>query len=56
MDCVFIGYGVNCKACGFSFNKYDNTEIHVNMIIETDNVEFFEHIHLYKTECESTSE
>lgn len=56
MDSVFIWYCVNSKACQFSFQKYDDTDIHVNIIIETNNVEFFEHIYPYKTECESTSE
>ena len=37
-------------------HKSDNPEIHVNTIIESDNVEFFENIYTYKTESESKSE
>ena len=56
IDCVFIGYAVNSKACRFFVHKFDNPEIHVNTIIESDNAEFFENINPYKTESESTSE
>ena len=56
VDCVFIGYVVNSKACRFFVHKSDNPEIHVNTIIESDNAEFFENIYPYKTESESTSE
>ena len=44
VDCVFIGYTANSKACRFLVHKYDNPEIHVNTIIESDNAEFFENI------------
>ena len=44
IGCVFIGYAVNSKACRFLFPKFDNPEIHVNTIIESDNAEFFENI------------
>ena len=37
IDYVFIGYAVNSKACRFLVHKYDNPEIHVNTIIESDN-------------------
>ena len=40
IDCVFIGYAVNSKACRFLVHKSDNPEIHVNTIIESDNVKF----------------
>ena len=30
IDCVFIGYVVNSKACRFLVHKSDNPEIHVN--------------------------
>ena len=56
IDCVFIGYAVNSKACRFLVHKSDNPEIHVNTIIESDNTEFFENIYLYIIENESTSE
>ena len=49
IDCVFIGYAVNCKACRFLVHNYDNPEIHGNMVIESDNAEFFENIYPYKT-------
>ena len=55
IDCVFIGYVVNCKACRFLVHKSDYPEIHINTIIKSDNVEFFENIYLYKIESESTS-
>jgi len=55
VDCVFIGYDVNSNACRFLVHKSVNLEIHVNTVIESDNTEFFEHIYLYKTECESTT-
>ena len=41
IDCVFIGYAANSKACRFLVHKSDNLEIHVNTIIESDNAEFF---------------
>ena len=41
VDCVFIGYVVNNKACGFLVHKSDNPEIHVNTIIESDCRVFF---------------
>ena len=47
---------MNSKASRFLVHKSDNPEIHVNTIIESDNVEFFENIYPYKTESESTSE
>ena len=53
---VFIGYVVNNKAFQFLDHKSEDSEIHVNTIIESGNTEFFEHIYPYKTECESTSE
>ena len=56
INCVFIGYAVNSKACRFLVHKSDDPEIHVNTIIESDNAEFFENIYPYKTESESTSE
>ena len=40
IDCVFIGYAANSKACRFLVHKSDNPEIHVNTIIESDNGEF----------------
>ena len=48
VNSVFIGYGVNCKACQFLVHKFDNSEIHVNTIIESDNAELFEQIYPYK--------
>ena len=55
IDCFFIGYDVNSKAGRVLVHKYDNLEIHVNTIIESDNIDFFENIYPYKTECESAS-
>ena len=56
IDCAFIGYVVNSKACQFLSHKSYNPEFHVNTIIKSDNAEFFENIYPYKTESESTSE
>ena len=56
VDCVFIRYAVNSKACRFLVHKSDNPEIHVDTIIESDNAEFFENIYPYKTERESKNE
>ena len=44
VDCVFIGYSVNNKACMFFVYKSDNPEIYVSTIIESNNAEFFEYI------------
>ena len=49
VDCVFIGYVVNSKVCQFLIHKSDIPELHVNTIIESDNVELFEQIYPYKT-------
>ena len=56
IDCAFIGYAVNSKACRFLIHKSDNPGIHVNTIIKSDNIEFFENIYPYKIESDSTSE
>lgn len=56
MNCVFIGYAMNSKACWFSIHKFDNPETHVNTKIEWDTIEFFEHIYQCKIEWEPTSE
>ena len=56
LEYVFIGSVVNSKASQFLFHKSDNLDIHVNTILESDNVDFFEKIDSYKTECVSTSQ
>ena len=56
MDCVSIGYAINSKACLFFIHKSEHMDIHDNTVMESDNVEFFEHIYSYKTRLELSSE
>ena len=39
---------MNSKACRFLVHKFDNPDIHVNTIIESDNAEVFENIYPYE--------
>ena len=55
MDCVFIRYATNSKACRFLVHKSEHPDIHDNTVTESDNDEFFEHIYPYKTRLESSS-
>ena len=55
VDCVFIGYATKSKACRFLVHKSEHLDIHDNTIMESDSVEFFEHIYPYKTRLESSS-
>ena len=55
MDCVFIGYAANSKACRFLVHKSEHSDIHDNTVMESDSAEFFEHIYPYKTRLESSS-
>ena len=40
MDCVFIGYATNSKACRFLFHKSEHPDIHDNTVMESDNADF----------------
>ena len=55
MDCVFIGYATNSKACRFLVHKSKHPDIHDNTVMKSDSAEFFEHIYPYKTRLESSS-
>ena len=55
VDCVFIGYATNSKACHFLVHKSEHPDIHDNTVMESDSAEFFEHIYPYKTRPESSS-
>ncbi len=56
LDCVFIGYVVNNKACQFIVHKSYNAEIHTNTIIKSDIAEFLKTFIRMKYNFESTSE
>ena len=55
MDCIFIGYTLNSSAYRFLIHKSEIPDIHVNMIIESRDVVFFEDIFPYKRETDKTS-
>ena len=44
VDCIFIGYANNNSAYRFIVHISENTEIHVNTIIESRNASFFENV------------
>ena len=56
VDCVFIRYATNSKACRFFVHKSEHPDIHDNTIMKSDSAEFFEHIYPYKSRLESSSE
>ena len=56
VDCIFIGYATNSKACWFLIHISEHSDIHDNRLIESDIAEFFEQIYLYKTRLELPSE
>ena len=49
IDCVFIGYAHNSSAYRFLIHKSEIFYMHVNTIIESRNVSFFENVFLYKS-------
>jgi len=49
-DCIFIGYILNISAYSFLVYKSKIPDIHVNMIIESGDVMFFEDVFPYKLE------
>ena len=53
MDCVFIRYATNSKACQFLVHKSKHLDVHNNTIMESDNSEFFEHLYPFKTKLDS---
>ena len=55
MDCVFIGYATNSKACHFFVHKSEHPDIYDNIVMESNSAEFFEHIYQYKIRLESCS-
>ena len=55
MDCIFIGYALNSSAYRFLVHKSEIPDIHVNMIIKSRYVVFFEDIFPYKREEDKTS-
>ncbi|KAL1214091.1 Retrovirus-related Pol polyprotein from transposon TNT 1-94 [Cardamine amara subsp. amara] len=44
VDCIFIGYAHNSSAYRFLVHKSDIPDIHVNTVMESRNVSFFENI------------
>ena len=55
MNCIFIDYALNSSAYRFLVHKSEIPDIHVNMIIESRDVVFFEDIFPYKREADKTS-
>ncbi|KAF3632210.1 hypothetical protein FXO37_27606 [Capsicum annuum] len=53
--CAFIGYAKSSKACWFLVYKFEHLDINENMVIESDNTEFFENVYPYKTRHEQSS-
>ena len=55
IDCIFIDYAINSSAYRFLVHKSDIPDIHVNTIIESRNVSFFENIFPGKKACDGSS-
>ena len=55
VDCVFIGYATNSKACQFLVHKSEHLDIHDCIVMESHTAKFFEHIYPYKTRLDSYS-
>ncbi|PHU14405.1 Calcineurin B-like protein 4 [Capsicum chinense] len=55
VDCVFIGYAKSSKTYQFLVHKSEHPDISENMVIESDNAEFFENIYPYKIRHEQSS-
>ena len=56
VDCVFIDYAHNSSVYRFLTYKLEIPNIHVNTIIESRNVVFFEHVFPYKKGQELSSQ
>lgn len=55
IDCIFIGYAHNSSAYRFLVHESKIPDIHKNMIMESRNVSFFEHVFPYKSKEEASS-
>ena len=52
---MFIGYAHHSASYRFLVTRSDNNVMEINTIIETKNVEFFEHVFLLKTYVDKSS-
>jgi len=50
-DCMFIGYAYHSASYMFLVTGSDNNVMEINIIVETKNVEFFEHVFSLKNSC-----
>jgi len=48
MECIFMGYALDSSAYRFLVHKSEISDIHVNIIIESRDVVFFEDVLSYK--------
>ncbi|PHT43249.1 hypothetical protein CQW23_17274 [Capsicum baccatum] len=55
VDFMFIGYAKSSKACQFLVHKSELLDVNENMVIESDNAEFFKNIYPYKIRHEQSS-
>ena len=55
MDCIFIRYALNSSAYRFLVHKSEILDIHINMIIKSKDIVFFEDIFPCKWETDKTS-
>lgn len=55
VDCIFIGYAGHSSAYQFLVHQFDMSDIHMNIIMESRNVSFFEEEFSYKSTHESSS-
>ena len=53
VDCIFIGYAQNSSAYRFLVHKSKVPDVHKNMIIESRNASFFEHVFSCNSRVES---
>ena len=54
IDCIFIGYAINCSAYRFLVYKSDIPDVHVNTIIESRNASLFENVFPSKNACDGS--
>ena len=55
VDCIFIGYAKNSSAYRFLIYISLHTEIHVSIVIESQNASCFEHVFPNKTGQETSN-
>ena len=55
VDCIFIGFTHNSSAYQFLVHESKNPDVHKNMIIESRNASFFEHVFPCKTKEDKPS-